>query len=144
VPRVRHTASDIATSRAQSPKTVDWEDALHGCQVDWGATREAQESRTRPMENEQPSGPSVTHNADRQGESRAQPMPLREEAFVTIGRVEQPSGLSVTASTTDDADTHRESGAQPTLPRETPDANGPDTQPRDVSPLQGDYPERFD
>jgi len=57
---------------------------------------------------------------------------------------EQSSGSSVTASTTDDADTHRESGAQPTPPGEMPDANGPDAQPSDVSPPQGDYLERFD
>jgi len=86
------------------------------------------------MENEQLSGLSVTYNADRQRESRAQPTLLKEKASLTNGRVEQPSGSSVTASTTDDADTHRESVAQPTPPGETPDANRLDAQPRDVSP----------
>jgi len=100
--------SKIATPRGQSPETVDWGDALHGCQVNWGAARETEEPLIRPMENE------------------------------------QPSGSSATANTTDEADTHRESGAHPTPPGETPDANEPDPQPRDGSLPQEAYPERFD
>jgi len=42
---------------------------------------------------------------------------------------EQPSEPSVT----DDADKHREARAQPTPLGKTPDANRPETQPRDVS-----------
>jgi len=95
--------SVVSTPRGHSPETVDWRGALSGCQVDWGAAGEAEEPLTRPTENEQPSGPSVTDNADR----------------------------------------YRKSRAQPTPPEETPNANGPNTQPSDVPTPQGDYPERF-
>jgi len=40
--------SDVATSRGQSPETVDWRGALEGCQVNWGATSEAEEPSARP------------------------------------------------------------------------------------------------
>jgi len=57
---------------------VDWRGALDGCQVDWGAASEADESSTRPTENEQPSEPSMTDDAYRYQESRAQPTPPGE------------------------------------------------------------------
>jgi len=64
--------------RRHSPETVDCGDALHGCQVDWGAACDAKESLTRPTENKQPSGLSVTNDADGHRESRAQPTPAGE------------------------------------------------------------------
>jgi len=70
--------SEVATSRGQSPETVDWGVALNGCQVDWGAASEMEESPTRPTENEQPSNPSAPDDADSHRESRAQPTPLAE------------------------------------------------------------------
>jgi len=70
--------SEVATPRGQSPEMVDWRGALDGCQVDWGAASETDESSTRPTENEQTSDTSVTDDADRYRESRAQPTPLGE------------------------------------------------------------------
>jgi len=82
--------SDVATPRGSSPERVDWKGALSGCQVDWGAAGEADESLKRRTENQQPSGPSVTNNADRYRESRAQPSPLEETPSIK-GPDAQPS-----------------------------------------------------
>jgi len=53
---------------------------------------------------------------------------------------QQPSG----PPSTDHTDGYRESRAQPTSLGSRPDATGPDTQPRDVTTPQGDYPAKFD
>jgi len=88
--------SDAATPRGRSPETVDWGDALHGCQVDWGAACEAKVSLTRPTEYKQPSGSLVTASttdvADTHREAGAQPTPPGE----TLGANEpdtQPSDV---------------------------------------------------
>jgi len=135
--------NNVATPRGHSPERVDWGDALNGCKVDWGAAGEAQESLTRPTENKQPNGPSVTYNADKYRKSRVQPTPPEEEAFAANGRVEQPSGSSATASTTTML-THTESQEQPTPPGETPGADGPNAQHSNVLAPHGDYSEGFD
>jgi len=57
---------------------VDWEAGLMDCQVDWRSADGADASPTGAKETKQPSGPSVTDDADGCRESGAQPTPLRE------------------------------------------------------------------
>jgi len=86
--------SEVITPREQSPELVDWRGALDSCQVDWGATREADESSTGPTEDEQPSYTSAPDDTDRYRESRAQPTPLGETTSAD-GPDEQPSDVPI-------------------------------------------------
>jgi len=65
--------SEVATPRGQSPETVDREDAVQGCPVDWGSASEADEAPTRLTEMKQLSGPPLTDNTDGHREAGAQP-----------------------------------------------------------------------